>query len=66
VGKAGETAKLSVRRARKDAMDIIAKGGFSKDEVKRFEKEVEEVTKKYVKSVEEACKSKEKEILGNC
>lgn len=65
VGKAGETAKLSVRRARKDAMDIIAKGGFSKDEVKRHEKEVEEVTKKYVKSVEEACKSKEKEILGN-
>ena len=27
--------------------------------------QVEEVTKKYVKSVEEACKSKEKEILGN-
>ncbi|KAG0553569.1 hypothetical protein KC19_12G021600 [Ceratodon purpureus] len=65
VGKAGETAKLSVRRARKDAMDIIAKGGFSKDEVKRSEKEVEEVTKKYVKAVEDSCKSKEKEILGN-
>ncbi|CAK9261653.1 unnamed protein product [Sphagnum jensenii] len=65
VGKAGETAKLSVRRARKDALDLLGKGsGFSKDEIKRYEKEVEEVTKKYVKSVDETCKQREKEILA--
>lgn len=36
--------------------------GFSADDAKRLEKEVEELTKKYTKSAEEQCKAKEKEI----
>nr|GEW70990.1 ribosome recycling factor [Tanacetum cinerariifolium] len=36
--------------------------GFSADDAKRLEKEVEELTKKYTKSAEELCKAKEKEI----
>ncbi|EFH60518.1 hypothetical protein ARALYDRAFT_317013 [Arabidopsis lyrata subsp. lyrata] len=46
------------------ALDTIKKAGSSlpKDEVKRLEKEVDELTKKFVKSAEDMCKSKEKEI----
>ncbi|KAL3702044.1 hypothetical protein R1sor_020066 [Riccia sorocarpa] len=62
--KAGETAKLSIRRARKDALDRVKAAGLSKDEMKRFEKDVEELTKKYVKSTDDICKKKEKEILS--
>lgn len=36
--------------------------GFSKDEAKRLEKEIDELTKKYIKSAEDMCKAKEKEI----
>nr|XP_043616558.1 ribosome-recycling factor [Erigeron canadensis] len=36
--------------------------GFSADDAKRLEKEIEELTKKYTKSAEDLCKAKEKEI----
>ncbi|ESQ50002.1 hypothetical protein EUTSA_v10021359mg [Eutrema salsugineum] len=64
VTKSSEAVKQSIRRARQKALDTIRKAGSSlpKDEVKRLEKEVEELTKKFVKSAEEMCKSKEKEI----
>ncbi|KAL2649680.1 hypothetical protein R1flu_017808 [Riccia fluitans] len=62
--KAGETAKMSIRRARKDALDRVKAAGLSKDETKRVEKDVEELTKKYVKAAEELCKKKEKEIMA--
>ncbi|KAI5077520.1 hypothetical protein GOP47_0007344 [Adiantum capillus-veneris] len=65
VGKAAETAKMSIRRARQTAMDAVKKstGHISKDDIKRREKEIEELTKKYVKTVDDNCKSKEKEML---
>ncbi|GAQ89362.1 mitochondrial ribosome releasing factor RRF [Klebsormidium nitens] len=65
ITKAGEAAKLSVRRARKDALDSIGKKeeGMPIDEVKRQEKKVDELTKLYVKRVDEACRSKGKDIL---
>lgn len=65
VGKAAETAKMSIRRARQTAMDAIKKstGNISKDDIKRREKEIDELTKKYVKTVDDNCKSKEKEML---
>ncbi|PPS11257.1 hypothetical protein GOBAR_AA09383 [Gossypium barbadense] len=46
------------------ALDTIKKAGssFPKDEAKRFEKEIDELTKKFVKSADELCKAKEKEI----
>ncbi|KAG8637730.1 hypothetical protein MANES_15G158300v8 [Manihot esculenta] len=46
------------------ALDTIKKSGssFSKDEVKRLEKEVDDLTKKFVKSAEDMCKAKEREI----
>ncbi|KAF8398683.1 hypothetical protein HHK36_014538 [Tetracentron sinense] len=46
------------------ALDTVKKAGSSipKDDAKRLEKEVDEVTKKFVKSAGDMCKAKEKEI----
>nr|KJB16476.1 hypothetical protein B456_002G231700 [Gossypium raimondii] len=64
VAKSSEDVKQSIRRARQKALDTIKKAGssFPKDEAKRFEKEIDELTKKFVKSADELCKAKEKEI----
>ncbi|KAH7440868.1 hypothetical protein KP509_03G014600 [Ceratopteris richardii] len=65
VGKAAETAKLSIRRARQTAMDAVKKssGNVSKDDIKRREKEIDDLTKKFVKTVDDNCKAKEKEMI---
>ncbi|KAK9067364.1 hypothetical protein SSX86_014691 [Deinandra increscens subsp. villosa] len=42
-----------------------AVSGFSADDAKRLEKEIEELTKKYSKSAEDLCKAKEKEITSS-
>ncbi|XP_057982175.1 uncharacterized protein LOC131167387 [Malania oleifera] len=64
VSKSCEDVKQSIRRARQKALDTIKKAGSSlpKDTVKKLEKEVDELTKKFVKSAEDMCKAKEKEI----
>ncbi|XP_070683465.1 LOW QUALITY PROTEIN: uncharacterized protein [Malus domestica] len=64
VTKSSEDGKQSIRRARQKAMDTIKKltKNYSKDDLKRWEKEVDELTKKLVKTAEELCKAKEKEI----
>lgn len=64
VSKSSEDVKQSVRRARQKALDTIKKAGSSypKDSAKKLEKEIDEVTKKFVKSAEDICKAKEKEI----
>lgn len=64
VAKSSEDVKQSVRRARQKALETVKKAGsnYPKDSAKRLEKEIDELTKKYIKSAEELCKSKEKEI----
>ncbi|KAF8013141.1 hypothetical protein BT93_I1117 [Corymbia citriodora subsp. variegata] len=66
VAKSCEDVKQSIRRARQKALDTIKKAGssFPKDNAKKLEKEVDELTKKFVKSAEEMCKAKEKEIIS--
>ncbi|KAJ4841651.1 hypothetical protein Tsubulata_034082 [Turnera subulata] len=46
------------------ALDSVkkARSSFPKDDAKRLEKEIDELTKKFVKSAEDMCKAKEKEI----
>ncbi|XP_024029403.1 uncharacterized protein LOC21400861 [Morus notabilis] len=63
VMKSCEDAKQSIRRARQRAMDTIKKmqSSYPKDDIKRLEKEVEELTKKFTKTAEDLCKAKEKE-----
>ncbi|KAF7009772.1 hypothetical protein CFC21_024276 [Triticum aestivum] len=67
VTKSAEDFKQSIRRARQKALDTIKKSSSSmpKDDIKRLEKEVEELTKKFIKSADDMCKAKEKEISGS-
>ncbi|KAL6143137.1 hypothetical protein ACLB2K_053832 [Fragaria x ananassa] len=66
VNKSCEDGRLSIRRGRQKAMDAIKKlySIYPKDDLKRLEKEVEELTKKYIKKAEDLCKAKEKEIAA--
>ena len=63
----GEDAKVSIRSVRrkaKDALDKLSKDGDAgEDEVRRAEKELEDVTARYVAQVDELLKHKEAELL---
>ena len=63
----GEEAKVAVRNVRrkvKEELDRIVKDGEAgEDEVRRAEKELEDVTHKYVAFVDELVKHKEAELL---
>jgi ribosome recycling factor len=62
----GEEAKVSLRNARRDAMEQIkkaVKNGFPEDAGKRKEEEIQEMTNKYATKVEQVLDAKEKEIL---
>ncbi|XP_020205758.1 uncharacterized protein LOC109790925 [Cajanus cajan] len=55
---------LSVNPYDPEAMDAIKKlySSLPKDDIKRLEKEVDDLTKKFIKTAEDVCKAKEKEI----
>ena len=67
VGKQTEEARVAVRSARRDAMDMIKEAEKDKqiteDERKKGEKAIQDLTDKYIAQVEEIAKSKEKEIM---
>ncbi|XP_009787065.1 uncharacterized protein LOC107771345 [Nicotiana tabacum] len=77
VAKSSEDVKQSVRRARQKALDTIKKSlpkkkdkdkaasAFSEDDAKKLEKEIDDLTKKFIKLAEDMCKSKEKEITSS-
>ena len=63
---AGETAKVSVRNARRDAMDALKKlqkEGLPEDVEKDDEEKVQKFTDKFVKKVDEVLEAKVKEIM---
>ncbi|HCT76175.1 MAG TPA: ribosome recycling factor [Micromonosporaceae bacterium] len=65
-GKAedGKVAIRNIRRKAKDELDKLVKdGAVGEDEGKRAEKELEELTHKYVASIDELVKHKETELL---
>ena len=67
VKKIGEEAKVAVRHHRQEG-NTKAKAsqkefGWSEDEVKRANEEVQKLTDSYVKKVDELCAIKEKEVL---
>ena len=60
----GRVAIRSVRRHTKDALDRLARDGEAgEDDVRRAEKELEEITHKYVGQVDDILKNKEAELL---
>ncbi len=67
VGKQTEEARVAVRSARRDAMDMIKDAEKDKqiteDERKKGEAKVQELTDKYIAQVEDIAKAKEKEIM---
>ena len=63
----GEGGKVAVRNVRRDAMDYLKKlkknSEITEDDQKKAEKELQELTDKYIKKVDEVCAVKEKELM---
>ncbi len=63
----GENGKVNVRNARRNVMDKVKKlkdKGIPEDEVKQVEKELQEVTDKYVAEIDKILDNKQKEIMS--
>ena len=67
VKKYAEDAKVAVRNIRRDGMDAIKKAvkksEITEDDQKKFEKDLQDLTDKYIKKVDEQCAKKEKELM---
>ncbi|MEE0785703.1 MAG: ribosome recycling factor, partial [Oscillospiraceae bacterium] len=67
VRKYAEDSKVAVRNIRRDAMDYLKnakkKSEITEDEQKKGEKDLQDLTDKYIKKVDEACAVKEKELM---
>ncbi|MCR5496278.1 MAG: ribosome recycling factor [Paludibacteraceae bacterium] len=62
----GEEAKISIRNARRDAIDGLKKeikNGLAEDAEKDAEAEVQKIHDKFIKKVEEILAAKEKEVM---
>jgi len=62
----GETCKISLRSARKDALDMVKKmgaDGLSEDNVKDAEAEIQNIVNGYGKKVDEYVAAKEKDVM---
>lgn len=67
VHKRGEEAKIAVRAVRRDALDHYKaqkkKSEITEDDLRNIEKDVQQITDKYIKEIDEIVANKEKEIL---
>src|SRR3954471_20248588 len=67
VNKQTEESRVAVRSARRDAMDMIKDAEkdkqISEDERKKGEKNIQDLTDKYIAMVDDIAKTKEKEIM---
>lgn len=67
VNAEGEQSKVAVRSIRRDAIEEIKKlqkSGLSEDEGKDAEKEIQQLTTKYIASIDACLVTKEKEIMA--
>jgi ribosome recycling factor len=64
--KKREECKVSVRNVRRDANELVKKqkqgGTITEDDVKRLEKQIQDLTDKFCKDADDSCAAKEKEI----
>lgn len=62
-----EEGRIAVRNVRRASNDVVKKQekdkDISEDEMTRLEKELDQVTRKYVEQIDELLKSKESELL---
>jgi ribosome recycling factor len=67
VNKQTEEARVAVRSARRDAMDMVKEAekdkDITEDERKTGEKKIQDLTDKYIAMIDDIAKSKEKEIM---
>lgn len=63
-----EDGRVSIRHARREALDSLKKlqkeGTVSEDELKRYEKEIQQITEKTVQEIDQHLEHKEKELLA--
>ena len=68
VSKEGESAKVAIRNIRRDAMDKFKAqkkaNELSEDDLKSAEKDVQDLTDKFIKMVDKAVKEKEQEVMS--
>ena len=68
VSRSGEDAKVAIRNIRRDANDKIKamkkNSEMTEDEAKESEKNVQDLTDKYIKNIDEISAAKEKELLS--
>lgn len=67
VKKYTEEAKVQVRNVRRDALDAFKaqkkNGEMTEDDMKAAEKDIQNLTDKYIKIIDDVCAAKEKEII---
>ncbi|WP_018658681.1 ribosome recycling factor [Allofustis seminis] len=67
VGEVAEDAKVAIRNIRRSAIDEVKKaekaGDISQDEQRQYEKDIQDLTDKYVGEVDQHADEKEKEIM---
>ncbi|MES2200380.1 MAG: ribosome recycling factor [Chlamydiota bacterium] len=65
--KKAEEAKIAIREIRRKQNEVVRKqkadGDIAEDQVKKFEKTIQEYTDQYVKEVDDLMHAKEKEIM---
>ncbi len=63
-----EEGRVSVRHARREAMDTLKaeqkSGDLPEDDLKRMEKEVQQITDRHIKEIDEHYEHKEKELMA--
>ena len=68
VSKEGENSKVAIRNIRRDAVDKFKAqkkaNELSEDDLKDAEKDVQDLTDKYVKMIDKAVKDKEQEVMS--
>lgn len=67
VKKYGEESKVAIRNIRRDAIERYKadkkKSIITEDDLKKIEKDLQDVTDKYVKDIDALCAKKEKELM---
>ena len=59
-----EDAKVSIRNARHDGLDMVKNGEFSEDVEKKLENDIQDIVNKYNKKVETELEIKENDLMS--
>ena len=59
-----EDAKVSIRNARRDGIDLVKKNEFPEDVEKKLEEDIQKIVNKYNKKAEDELEIKEKDLMS--